>query len=211
MKSTCRTAVYVAAIRHPSRNPQQDKHFHDGPTTRSDRFSIQVMRRAHFPGFKRLHGVITRIESELARLEASASFVEMSPIDVKRVGMRGRSVVVQGKASMRSGIAMAFVVVLDVVRVPGTNLWLVEREEWHLKASVFQCGELLRYETGHRSHRQSPHLHGTWCQERGMEPPALPTVGAISISRFVEALEGWRVAHEALLPLDPPPLGPVRI
>lgn len=161
---------------------------------------------------QRLARAVERLETELVRLDDSGFFVALQKPAIEHAhGEYFRHVRVKAIAAMRTGVAIGIVVDLDVIRLHRTHTYLVIRAEQHFKASIFGEGELLRYESGHRTHKQAPHLHGTWCQARGLRLPDIDTTRAVSLTSFVQSIETWRLAHEAHLPHASPPLGAIRV
>lgn len=160
---------------------------------------------------QRLASAIDRLETELVHLNGDGLFVALQrPAVLHGNGTYRRTVRVQTTGAMRTGVAIGIVVDFDILRLQRTNTYLVIREEQHFKASIFGQGELLRYESGHRSHKQHPHYHGTWCQLRGLPAPKIEAGSAVSLTAFVRAIEAWRLKHAKHLPADPTTLGAVR-
>ena len=160
---------------------------------------------------QRLTRAVERLETELVRLDERGVFFSLEKPTVLHFGGRPwRRVRVQARAAMRNGIAFGLTVDFDVVRIVRSETYLVIREEQHLRASVFGEGEVTRYESGHRTHKQHPHMHGTWCALHNVKEPDLGRFRSMSITRFVETIDAWRAEHATLLPLDPPPLGRIR-
>lgn len=164
------------------------------------RFTLQRLARA-----------IDRLETELVRLDERGLFVALQKPAIEHTnGEYFRRVRVRTIAAMPTGIAIGVVVDLDVIRLHRTQTYLVIREEQHFKASIFGEGELLRYESGHRTHKEAPHLHGTWCQSQGLPLPDIDITRAVSLTTFVRSIEAWRLQHVIHLPEEPPTLGAIR-
>ncbi|MCO4098247.1 MAG: hypothetical protein HEQ38_02400 [Gemmatimonas sp.] len=160
---------------------------------------------------QRLARAVERLETELLRLDESGIFVALQKPAVSNAGgAYFRTIRVQTTAAMQSGIAFGMTVDFDVMRLQRANTYLVIREEQHFRASVFGEGELARYESGHRTHKQHPHVHGTWCREHLLPEPRIQTQRPMSLTRFVVAIELWRSENAMYLPPEPPPLGPIR-
>jgi hypothetical protein len=69
---------------------------------------------------------------------------------------------------------------------------------------------IMRYDSGHISHSQRPHVHADWPKRLGLAFPDLRIEQPVDLSDFVLAIERWREEHRDILPPDPPDLGRVR-
>ena len=110
---------------------------------------------------------------------------------------------------MRNGIVLLYVRDFGVVR-PAKGPVLVEDEYRSFSAVLQGADVIMRYDSGHISHSQRPHVHADWPKRLGLAFPELRIEQPIDLRDLVIAIERWREEHRHILPPDPPELSSVR-
>lgn len=158
-----------------------------------------------------LHAEIERLEAQLASLERAGVLTDAPlPSHSRHITSDGiERFQVDGAAAMRNGIYLIYLRDFGISR-PAKGPVVVE-DEYRSFSAVLQGGEvILRYDSGHISHSQRPHVHADWPKRLALAIPELRIELPVDLSDFVVSIEAWRERHLHMLPPNPPELRRVR-
>jgi len=151
------------------------------------------------------------LEAQIASLERAGVLVDAPlPAHSRHVLEDGTErFQVDGAAAMRNGIVLLYLRDFGITR-PAKGPVVVEDEYRSFSAALQGADVIMRYDSGHISHSQRPHVHADWPKRLGLAFPELRIEQPVDLSDFVISIERWREEHRHILPSDPPELGRVR-
>ena len=160
-----------------------------------------------------LHAELLRLETELSTLDRKGVLVDAPYPVYERLesdashppGLR-----VRGFAAMNNGIVILYTRDLDLEeRKKGHSLVIGEARSY---SAVNQgVGTIIRVDSGHASHNQTPHSHTAWTDLVGVEPPSMPPRTRIELGDFISRVEEWRMDNLSILPIFPASLANARL
>lgn len=162
---------------------------------------------------RRFHTVTDHLERELLDLEMEGIIMEQVPTEVVHVAgrfPRPEIVTLSGGGTMRNGISFIYVHQLVTRRGRKEDLFVID--EFRSYGSIVAGEEvLIRYDSGHRTHRSYPHCEAPWCEEHDIAPPLIPLDREVELSTFLHLVDEWRAENYWRLPPDPPALESLRL
>jgi len=111
---------------------------------------------------------------------------------------------------MHSGIIIAYLRDLDLEQLAEGEALVID-EARSYSAVVQGEDTIIRFDSGHVSHKPDPHLHNAWTTLRDVDPPPMPLASPIELGNFISRIEEWRLDHLDRLPYYPASVAKARL